>query len=173
MRHLIIINVLIILMDLTLLGTEFAGHYEIETTYKSALYSIKLKLEFAVLNQLVMLTRRNPDSTNTNSVYGYSSSRAEREAHFPSFTQTNEPSRSYSLSASMGPPSKLQDVHHKEYIMKTMDVEVTVSKLSGRVEYAPLHFRPTNGGGTIEKGRQTLSSPSPTESEVEFAIAGA
>ncbi|PVH70109.1 hypothetical protein DL98DRAFT_554168 [Cadophora sp. DSE1049] len=55
MRHLIIINVLIILMDLTLLGTEFAGHYEIETTYKSALYSIKLKLEFAILNQLVML----------------------------------------------------------------------------------------------------------------------
>lgn len=174
MRHLIIINVVIILMDLALLGIEFAGHYEIETTYKSALYSIKLKLEFVILNQLIMLTPRNLDSTNTgNSVYSHSHSRAERGVHFPTSSQDNEPSRTYTASASMGQPSKLQDEHYEGYKMKAMDIEVSVSELSGRIVDAPLRFGPINGGGgTIDKGRRALSVPSPAESEVEFANAG-
>src|ERR1700761_3780246 len=52
MIHLIYINVIIILLDLSLLATEYAGHYEIQTLYKATLYSIKLKLEFRILNQL-------------------------------------------------------------------------------------------------------------------------
>jgi hypothetical protein len=57
MQHLIWINVLIVLLDLTLLATEYAGHYEIQVLYKGALYSAKLKLEFRILNQLVSLTK--------------------------------------------------------------------------------------------------------------------
>jgi len=57
MVHLIYINVIIILLDLSLLATEYAGHYEIQTIYKGALYSVKLKLEFRILNQLVELTQ--------------------------------------------------------------------------------------------------------------------
>src|SRR5438046_10416498 len=56
MMHLIYVNVLIILMDITLLCTEYANLYDIQITYKGALYSIKLRLEFAVLNQLMSLT---------------------------------------------------------------------------------------------------------------------
>ena len=40
-------------MDIALLGVEFANLYIIETTFKSVVYSIKLKLEFAVLGKLV------------------------------------------------------------------------------------------------------------------------
>ncbi|EXJ59431.1 uncharacterized protein A1O5_12056 [Cladophialophora psammophila CBS 110553] len=52
MIHLIIVNVIIIIMDITLLGTEYANQYDIQTTYKGALYSIKLVMEFSILEQL-------------------------------------------------------------------------------------------------------------------------
>lgn len=57
-KHLIYVNVFVILMDFALIGIEFGGQYDIETTYKSAMYSVKLKLEFAVLNQLRSLVQR-------------------------------------------------------------------------------------------------------------------
>jgi len=57
-EHLLLVNILVIVMDFTLIGIEFGGLYQIETTYKSALYSVKLKLEFAVLNQLRSLVQR-------------------------------------------------------------------------------------------------------------------
>jgi hypothetical protein len=73
MKHLIWINVIIIFLDLTVLATEYSGHYEVQVLYKGALYSTKLKLEFRILNQLVSLTKtRSPrewskdDSTSNN-----------------------------------------------------------------------------------------------------------
>jgi hypothetical protein len=63
MIHLILVNILMILMDITLLGTEYANEYSIETTYKSTLYSIKLKLEFAILNRLRALVKSQHAST--------------------------------------------------------------------------------------------------------------
>jgi len=47
------INVLIILMDVGLVAAEAASLYLYETTIKGTVYSIKLKLEFAVLGKLV------------------------------------------------------------------------------------------------------------------------
>lgn len=55
LRHLIMVNILIIIMDLTLLSCEYANMYEIEGTMKAAVYSIKLRLEFPVLTQLTNL----------------------------------------------------------------------------------------------------------------------
>jgi hypothetical protein len=57
-KHLIYVNILAILMDFTVIGIEFGNQYDIETAYKSAVYSVKLKLEFAVLNQLRTLVQR-------------------------------------------------------------------------------------------------------------------
>jgi hypothetical protein len=53
MYQLMAINVLIIIMDLGLLGLECASLYILETTTKPVFYSIKLKLEFAILGRLV------------------------------------------------------------------------------------------------------------------------
>lgn len=53
MYQLVAINVLIIIMDLGLLGLVAASLYILETIFKALLYSIKLKLEFAVLSKLV------------------------------------------------------------------------------------------------------------------------
>ena len=62
MMQLIWINSIIIAMDVLMLGMEYAYFYEIEATMKAMVYSIKLKLEFAVLNQLMTLANSSVSS---------------------------------------------------------------------------------------------------------------
>lgn len=62
MYQLLALNVIIIAMDLALLGVAFANLYLVETTLKGVVYSIKLKLEFAVLGKLVQVVRDRTDS---------------------------------------------------------------------------------------------------------------
>jgi hypothetical protein len=72
LNHLIYVNVFIILLDLTVLGLEFANMYTIQTAWKPLVYSIKLKLEFSILNRLVELIR--PPGNDTS--YSHSQSAA-------------------------------------------------------------------------------------------------
>ncbi|PVH99929.1 hypothetical protein DM02DRAFT_509383, partial [Periconia macrospinosa] len=59
-RELIIINALVILLDLSLITTVYTGHLNIQITYQPLVYSVKLKLEFIVLNKLVtVLSQRD------------------------------------------------------------------------------------------------------------------
>jgi hypothetical protein len=51
--QLVSINIITIIFGLALLSCEFANLYVIESTFKGVVYSIKLKLEFAVLGKLV------------------------------------------------------------------------------------------------------------------------
>lgn len=64
MYQLIGINCAIIGMDLLLLGLEYANFYAVQITLKGFIYSLKLKLEFAVLGRLVDLIQgsRHPIS---------------------------------------------------------------------------------------------------------------
>lgn len=55
MMHLVWVNLVIIALDITLLALEYAGLYDIQVTYKAAVYSVKLKMEFSILNKLVDL----------------------------------------------------------------------------------------------------------------------
>ncbi|CAM1511963.1 Fc.00g094760.m01.CDS01 [Cosmosporella sp. VM-42] len=64
MNHLIFVNFLIILLDITILGLEYANQYEIQTSYKAFVYSTKLKLEFTILNRLVEMTTGNKDASS-------------------------------------------------------------------------------------------------------------
>jgi hypothetical protein len=57
MTHLIYVNAIIVFLDLTILGLEYSGLYDIQTAYKALVYSVKLKLEFSILNRLVDLTK--------------------------------------------------------------------------------------------------------------------
>ena len=59
MYQLLAINILIIAMDLGLLGLEAASLYIFETIFKGFLYSVKLKLEFAILNKLVQFVGKS------------------------------------------------------------------------------------------------------------------
>lgn len=67
MLQLLSINLIFIVMDMGLLGAAYASLYAIETTLKATIYSIKLKLEFAVLGKLVRLVHGhswNPNFSN-------------------------------------------------------------------------------------------------------------
>ncbi|KAN0067806.1 hypothetical protein V8E54_014053 [Elaphomyces granulatus] len=57
-HYVIIVNVLAVLLDISLCTTEFTGHFDIQTTYKPVVYSIKLKMEFHVLNWLLAIIQR-------------------------------------------------------------------------------------------------------------------
>ncbi|KAH8896544.1 hypothetical protein GQ53DRAFT_616011, partial [Thozetella sp. PMI_491] len=53
MKHLVLVNIIIVLLDITILGLEYAGYFQLQTAYKGLVYSVKLKLEFSILNRLV------------------------------------------------------------------------------------------------------------------------
>ncbi|KAM0553035.1 hypothetical protein ACHAPJ_007581 [Fusarium lateritium] len=58
-RYLIIVNILVILLDISLIVTQYMSHFNIQTTYKPVVYSIKLKMEFVVLNKLLLLVQHS------------------------------------------------------------------------------------------------------------------
>ncbi|KAK5065035.1 hypothetical protein LTR84_000870 [Exophiala bonariae] len=57
MWELLTINIVIILMDIALLAMEYKALRAMERAFKSVIYSVKLKLEFAVLGRLVDLVQ--------------------------------------------------------------------------------------------------------------------
>ncbi|KAL2126989.1 hypothetical protein VTI74DRAFT_11499 [Chaetomium olivicolor] len=57
MTHLVIVNIIIVVLDVTILALEYASLYDLQTSYKALVYSIKLKLEFSILNRLVEITQ--------------------------------------------------------------------------------------------------------------------
>ncbi|KAH8724927.1 hypothetical protein GQ44DRAFT_617243 [Phaeosphaeriaceae sp. PMI808] len=52
LHHLIYVNVFIICLDCSLIGLCYSGFFFLQGFYKAAIYAIKLRTEFAILNQL-------------------------------------------------------------------------------------------------------------------------
>ena len=81
------INIVIILMDLALLGLEFANLYILEATVKGVVYSVKLKLEFAVLGKLVSFVTGGATAAIRNHSGGFAGKKHgsgfEQIAEFP------------------------------------------------------------------------------------------
>lgn len=69
MKHIIVVNVLVILLDITILSLEFANQYDYQISWKPFAYSVKLKLEFTVLNRLVDLAAANRVSSTNQPSY--------------------------------------------------------------------------------------------------------
>ncbi|KAL4920606.1 hypothetical protein BDW62DRAFT_215867 [Aspergillus aurantiobrunneus] len=70
MLHLMYINAIVILLDIAILVLQFAGRYSAQTSAKAFIYSVKLKLEFNILNRLVEFAQRSrsrQDAENTSS----------------------------------------------------------------------------------------------------------
>jgi hypothetical protein len=63
--HLCSVNVVIVIMDIALLVVEYQDHYLIQQGLKVVVYSIKLKLEFLVLDRLVEFVQHRGGSNNT------------------------------------------------------------------------------------------------------------
>lgn len=60
--NLILVNAIAILLDASLLALEYSDHFDIQTSYKPLVYSIKLKMEFTVLNSLVAVINSEPST---------------------------------------------------------------------------------------------------------------
>ncbi len=170
MLHLIYVNILIILMDVTLLCTEYANLYEIQITFKGTLYSIKLRLEFAVLNSLMSLTSSSNSDENFDVHYTNSATRnvgmetfngtARTDAH-----NTDGLPTSYSVFAarSHNSPFKGED----NVVMKTTEVAVRTEMVEAEEE-----DREKDHGPESPKVHRHRPNPSPASSEVEFARDG-
>ena len=72
MIELLLVNVVIIIMDICLLTVEYASLYVIEATMKSLVYAVKLKLEFAVLNELKGYTTTVQQQMNRSMTFCWS-----------------------------------------------------------------------------------------------------
>lgn len=104
MYQLLAINVIIISMDLALLGVEFANLYLIETTLKGVVYSIKLKLEFAVLGKLVQIVRIRNASSDQSSLPRRSSAIERRATLSGAATEKTESDRTMGTTHSSTRP---------------------------------------------------------------------
>lgn len=60
--NLIFVNTIVVLLDASLLATEYTNNFDVQTTYKTVVYSVKLKMEFTVLNSLLNVIRTNPST---------------------------------------------------------------------------------------------------------------
>jgi hypothetical protein len=65
LHQLLVINVLIILMDASFVAVQYAGFYAIQVTFKGLVYSIKLKLEYAILGKLVKAVNAKRKTTES------------------------------------------------------------------------------------------------------------
>lgn len=83
MNHLIWVNLFVVLLDVTILALEFTNLFNIQTAWKPLAYSIKLKLEFSILNQLVNL--RNGGATSNSSFYTRSARRGGNDVQMETF----------------------------------------------------------------------------------------
>ena len=88
MLQLLLINCICIGMDVILIGLEFTNNYVGEASIKPMIYAIKLKLEFAVLNQLMGLTKAGFTEENhwQGREHGGSASHELRNRTLPSQT---------------------------------------------------------------------------------------
>lgn len=127
LSHLIIVNVMVLIFDITLLAVQFSGHYEIQTTYKTAVYSVKLKIEFSVLNRLVDVVKNGNLVRNRSGVWA------------PSFSLStwarSKKTHSTAGRSAQGFFSKIDDEHPKPPIVKTS--EVIIERESSRDREGP------------------------------------
>jgi hypothetical protein len=54
--QLLIVNLAMIMMDAAVIGVQYSGLFDIHVTLKAFVYSVKLKLEYAILGKLVVFT---------------------------------------------------------------------------------------------------------------------
>ncbi|RDW73329.1 hypothetical protein BP6252_07236 [Coleophoma cylindrospora] len=177
MSHLIYVNILVIVMDITLLCTEYMNLYEIQTLFKSALYAVKLRLEFAILNQL----RESLLSGTPPPAYPYHErSHSTSDGNPISFNtwnqrhglaQTND---MYSCTASRhgGMPFSGKMVENRVL----MTTEVVVESEHERPVDAEKRENVAKRARKISYASGTSSKPyvmqSPSSSEIEFASKG-
>lgn len=64
--RLVAVNTVVIVLNFTILALEYAGLYKLQMSYKALAYSVKLKIEFSILNELVNLTSTRDSAASSS-----------------------------------------------------------------------------------------------------------
>ncbi|KAF2868106.1 hypothetical protein BDV95DRAFT_501226 [Massariosphaeria phaeospora] len=137
LTHTIVMSFIIICLDITLIGLEFSGLYDIQTAYKGAVYSVKLKIEFTILNQLMVLVKgRLRESTFTSVHTGLESQAANQQR---TGTQLGNSAGAYARMHDSVAGNKISAIKLKELrdtqVLKTTTTTVEVESMdSGRAK---------------------------------------
>jgi len=166
MRNLFLANIAILALDVCLLSLEFAALWGVWCTFKGFAYSIKLKIEFAILSQLRETITKPPISITGGATTPRRAALSERwcqQQRWSHGIHAENPLASCGNRAECfrtgleGRDTARSEDHDR--IIKT--TEYTVSRL--------------DGGEIIQVvGPMTRSRPrSPSSSEIDFATKGA
>ncbi|KAJ5902583.1 hypothetical protein N7495_003111 [Penicillium taxi] len=86
LHQVLIINMIILLLDVSVVLIEYVGFYTVQVMLKPVAYSIKLKLEYAILGKLVIIARGSPNGDEVpSSMHEIDSCHSLREE--PSLTE--------------------------------------------------------------------------------------
>lgn len=191
MLHLVWVNVFIIFLDVALLSTEYANLFTIQTVFKAAIYSIKLRFEFVVLNQLMEIVRgrglayelSNNGGNRHATTRGAGGPKALQSHKSGDWTEEGwvAPNRTYTVSASND--LNLKSEQAPEGVLRTTEFVVHDHPLPGAENMDNNHVRHSRSdlsGVAIPRvpsnaGRRSMTAPSPTStsSEIQFAQKGA
>lgn len=124
MFQLVLINCICIGMDVVLIALEYSNYYVGEAALKGMIYAIKLKLEFAVLNQLMNLTKAGlteaahvSENRNQNDVeLHHANRRGSRKTLSDTETADGSPPPRKESLRSWFPFNKVQASHHRQSI---------------------------------------------------------
>jgi hypothetical protein len=144
MCHLIILNVFVLLLDISVLCLEFAEHYDIQTAWKAMVYSVKLKAEFSVLNRLVDFSQHLRAGRNMCSLNCDASTDVALETYLRNASQAPIGAE-YSNEVTAEPPCESRAGRGVE-ITKT--TAVTVSRTGRRLPSSQSSI----GGSSVRRG---------------------
>lgn len=144
MHELLAINAFIILMDIALLVIEYQNRHVMEQALKGLIYSVKLKLEFAILSKLVGVTQKD-EGTSSGVLDDYD------------YRETEEPQNGSVVLPPFQSDSQKEKINVDE---GPVHIERASSWLSGTTfntpaEIADLTSLPSNTSEELQK-RQTL-----------------
>ncbi|KAJ3467255.1 hypothetical protein MRS44_004819 [Fusarium solani] len=136
MRQLFIINILIVIMDIALLVIEFTGHYLWQQGLKVVMYSIKLKLEFAVLGKLIEFLQHGgePVGSGQTPMFGFVEVPPERPAkgkrahsiEGPEAVGLESVRTRSTVTSSLKPPQNQHNVLGRIMVRRSVNVEGSV-----------------------------------------------
>lgn len=151
MIQLVAINVTIILMDLGLLGIEAASLYILETLVKGVIYSIKLKLEFAILGKLVKFVSGNKlDDLGRRASVGFVPTEKSSSTNYPDSTMnvTDFVDLSRVRTDVTDPSRESGDMRSRRR-----------SRISSQTEYNIARFQHVEDISTLNEGSSRGTSP--------------
>ncbi|KAJ5473798.1 hypothetical protein N7475_003364 [Penicillium sp. IBT 31633x] len=90
LNELLIINLVILMLDIAVVAIEYVGFYAVQVMFKPVAYSIKLKLEYAILGKLVAIARCDSEDLHSSDVNEMNSSPSDRG--LPSISGSQGPS---------------------------------------------------------------------------------